>query len=321
MVASKGVKRSVVGLLLLGLAAAPVGAEPSAQALQAGDAAVPAQRHFPSAEDAVQALIEAVKAGGGGALLPLFGPDVEALTSGDEVEDSAARQRFLEAAAEGVEVEADGEDYAFLNLGKDLWPFPIPMVKDEQGWRFDTEAGLEELVNRRVGRNELHTLSVVRAIVDAQHEYARQARTGQGREFARRVLSSEGKRDGLYWPAGEGEEESPLGPLIVGAVAEGYRRREGVGPQPYHGYLFRLLTAQGSHAPGGAMSYLEGDRLTRGFAVLAYPVEYGQSGVMSFIANQRGIVYQKDLGEETAQAAAAMTAYDPDPSWDPVGEE
>lgn len=321
MLTNKGVEWSVVAMVLLWLAATPAGAEQSAQAPSAGDAAVPAQRHFPSAEDAVQALIEAVRAEGEGALLAIFGPEVEALSSGDEVEDHAARQRFLDAAAEGVAIEADGEDYALLNLGKDQWPFPIPMVKEAQGWRFDTEAGLDELVNRRVGRNELYTIAVVRAVVDAQHEYASQARTGQGHEFARRFLSSEGRRDGLYWPAGEGEPESPLGPLIVSAVAEGYHREEGGGPQPYHGYLFRLLTAQGSHAPGGAMSYLEGERLTKGFAVLAYPVEYGQSGVMSFIANQRGIVYQKDLGEETAQTAASMTAYDPDPGWDPVGGE
>ena len=320
MVANERMRLSVVGVTLLWLAALPAPGEPSGEPAQAAEAAASAQRHFPSTEAAVQALIEAVKAEGDGALLGVFGPTAEELKSGDEVADDATRQRFLDAAAEGVAVEADGEDYAVLNLGKDQWPFPIPLVKEDQGWRFDTEAGLEELLNRRIGKNELYTIAVVRAIVDAQHEYASKARGGQGREYAQRFLSSEGKQDGLFWRAGESEEESPLGPLVVGAVEEGYQRKEGGGPEPYHGYVYRLLTAQGNHAPGGATSYLEDGRLTRGFAVLAYPVEYGHSGIMTFIANQRGLVFQKDLGEQTGELAAAMSEFDPDPTWDPVDE-
>jgi hypothetical protein len=319
MVAIERMRLLTLGVALMWLAAVPAGAEQAAQSAPPGDVAAPTQRYFASPAEAVQALLDAVSHEGSGELLHILGPELEELKSGDEVADQASRQRFIDAAAEGTDIEAEGEDYAILMLGADRWPFPIPIVKEEQGWRFDTDAGLQELLNRQIGRNELYVIAVVRAIVDAQHEYASRQRTGAGREYAQHFASSEGQRDGLYWPVSEGEEESPLGPLVVSAVKEGYRRAEDDEPQPYHGYLFRLLTAQGSHAPGGAMSYLEDGRLSKGFAVLAYPAEYGSSGIMTFIANHRGIVFQKDLGEQTEEIATAISEYDPDPAWEPVG--
>jgi hypothetical protein len=305
-------------MVLLWLSGAAAGAGHAVPSAPAGSAPESVQQYFAPAEEAVQALLDAVRVEGGEGLLSIFGPEAERLQSGDAVADQASRERFLEAAEGGVHIELEGEDQAILDLGEDRWPFPIPIVKEQQGWRFDTAAGLEELLNRRIGRNELYTIAVMRAIVDAQHEYASTDGGTEGREYAQRFGSSEGKRDGLYWRADEGEEESPLGPLVAVAVEEGYRRPGGSGPQPYHGYYFRLLTAQGSHAPGGALSYLEDGRLTKGFGVLAYPAEYGSSGIMSFIASHRGILYQKDLGEETEQVAKAMTEYDPDRTWDPV---
>lgn len=320
MVAIERVRHLAVGLVLAALLALPASAEEAAQAAPSGeDAAAPEQRYFASPEQAVEALLDAVRNAGEGQLRDIFGPQVEQLQTGDEVADRAALQRFLEAAEEGTEIETQREDYAVVVLGADQWPFPIPLVKEEPGWRFDTDAGLQELLNRQIGRNELYAIAVVRAIVDAQYDYASRHPAESGREFAQHFASSEGQRDGLYWPIGEGEEESPLGPLVVAAVSEGYERQEGDEPQPYHGYLFRLLTAQGPHAPGGAMSYLEDGRLTKGFAVVAYPAVYGSSGIMTFIANQRGIVFQKDLGEQTDEIAASMSEYDPDSSWEPVG--
>jgi hypothetical protein len=225
-------------------------------------------------------------------------------------------------ASQGTRIEEQEGGTAILNLGDDGWPFPIPLVKEEGGWRFDTETGKEELFNRRIGRNELRALAVLRGLVEAQFEYASEDRTGAGKEYAQRLASSEGKRDGLYWRTAEGEPDSPIGPLVADAVKEGYGgSKEGEGPRPYHGYLFRLLTAQGPNAPGGAKSYLKDGRLTGGFAFLAYPGEYGNSGVMTFLVNQQGVVFQKDLGEESAKLAAEIQAYDPDASWDPTPDD
>jgi hypothetical protein len=289
--------------------------------LLAGTATAADQPHFATPDEAAQALIDAAASDEPGALAKVMGEDVATLASPDPVADAQDRADFVEAALESAKVEQDEgvEDRATLAVGPDDWPFPIPLVRDAEGWFWDVTAGREELLDRRVGRNELATIDVMRAYVDAQDEYAQVDRNGDGaREYAQRLMSTEGKRDGLYWPTSGDEPESPMGPFVADAVAEGYKPGEGDGPKPYHGYLFRLLMAQGKHAPGGAKSYLNGDRLTQGFALLAYPAEYGNSGVMTFEVSQSGIVYQKDLGEDTAKIAGAIEVYDPDKTWEPV---
>jgi len=278
------------------------------------------QTHYSTPEAAAQALIDAAVAEDADQIKAVLGPDAEELSSGDPVADRAARENFVDAAvaAAGIEQVEGAENVATLVIGDDDWPFPIPLVRDEQGWRFDTAAGLDEVYTRRIGRNELNTIAVLAAYVQAQYEYQAEDRTGEGRQFAQKLHSTEGKRDGLYWPVGDGEPESPMGPLVAEAAAEGYRKNEGNTPAPYHGYYFRLLTAQGPHAPGGAKSYLNEGRLTAGFAALAYPVDYGNSGIMTFVVNQQGMIFEKDLGADTPTLAAAITEYDPDDSWDPV---
>lgn len=288
-------------------------------------AAPAAQMTFASAEAAKNALIAAVQERNPGKVEAIFGPDSKELVqSGDEVADRATRDRFLQAVGEKAELVPASEDIVILHIGKEDWPFPIPIVKDETGWRFDTPAGKEELLNRRIGRNELFTIEFCRVYVQAQNEYASKDRSGDGvKEFAEKFLSSEGKRDGLYWKAAEGEEESPLGPLAAAAIQEGY------GPkppnptgqsQPFHGYFFKILTAQGDNAPGGAKTYIVNRHMTGGFALVAYPVQYGSTGIMTFMVNQQGIVFQKDLGEKTVEAIKDVTQYDPNDSWQPVGD-
>ena len=283
-----------------------------------------AQMTFTSAEEAKNALIAAVQERNPGKVEAIFGPDSKELVrSGDEVADRATRDRFLQAVGEKADLVAAGEDRAILHIGKEDWPFPIPIVKGETGWRFDTPAGKEELLNRRIGRNELFTIEFCRAYVQAQNEYAAKDRDGNGvKEFAQKFRSSEGKRDGLYWAAAEGEAESPLGPLAAAAIHEGYGQKPNPTgqPQPFHGYFFKILTAQGKDAPGGAKSYIVNGHMTGGFALVAYPVQYGSTGIMTFMVNQQGIVFQKDLGEKTAETIKGMTQYDPNDSWQPVGD-
>jgi hypothetical protein len=293
----------------------------AALALLAGAVTAFGQTLYPSPEAAVEALVEAAGAEDRDALLAIFGPNGEELRSPDPVADALEREGFVAAAAEGTNIYPDGDDYAFLSIGNDDWPFPVPLVKETGGWRFDTEAGVEELLDRRIGRNELHTIAVAREFVDAQHEYASEDRNANGlQEFAQKLMSSPGERDGLYWPAADDERESPMGRLVAEAVAEGYEPGRNEEPTPYHGYYYRPLPGQGEHAPGGARSYVVDGQQTGGFALLAYPAEYGNSGIMTFVINESGMLFQKDLGEDTAASAAAITAFDPDRSWEPVTE-
>lgn len=280
-------------------------------------AAEPVAMRFETPDAAALALIEAAAAEGSNLLLAVLGPDLAEMVSGDPVADAADRRWFVENARLSAQIEDESSDSALLVIGPDDWPFPIPLAKDDQGWFFDAAAGLEELLNRRIGRNEIHTLAAMRAFVAAQREYAAADPLGQGiHAFADRILSTDGQRDGLYWPTSPGKPQSPLGPFVAEAVDVGYgAAKTGEGPRPFHGYLYKVLTAQGEQAPGGAMSYLKDGRLTQGFALLAWPASYGNSGIMTFQVNHKGMVYEKDLGEDTATAAPAIDAYNPGEGW------
>jgi hypothetical protein len=255
-------------------------------------------------------------------LLRVLGGEARRLIrSGDPVADHAARERFAAAYAERAEILRPAPYLAVLQVGADGWPLPIPMFLHGHRWRFDARQGAQELVNRRIGRNELDTIEAVRAIVDAQDEYARTAgRQGALRGYARRFFATPGTRDGLYWPAAEGEPESPLGPLIAAASTGGYGRVRATNdtPRPFHGYFFRILEAQGPAAPGGAMDYVVDGRMIGGFGVIAFPAEYGVSGVQTFLASHAGVVYQRNLGRDTGRIARGITAFDPKPSWERV---
>lgn len=282
--------------------------------------AASAQATYPSPQEAVDALIASVKSGDVKDIVAVLGPGGTKLaSSGDPVADAAARERFVAAydAAHQLHKLADGP--LTLYIGSEDFPFPIPLVEEGGKWRFDTAAGAEEILDRRVGANELAAIQVLRAAVDAQREYAETDHDGKGVQYARRLLSSDGKMDGLYWPTAEGEPESPLGPLVAEARAEGYKARQG-GPTPYHGYFFRVLTGQGKDAAGGARDYIVHERMIGGFGLIAVPAEYGNSGVMTFIVNQDGVVYQQDLGPRTGAIASGITTFDPDTSWSQVSD-
>ena len=273
-----------------------------------GASAAAQVRSFPSAEQAMAAFGDAVATSDDDAMKGLLGTDYHALIPPVGAE---ARYRFLAAWARSHAIRPAGESKAYVAVGDDGWTLPIPIVRDARGWRFDTRAGAEEMRLRRIGRNELSVMQVMLAIVDAQKEYARLDPNGDGvLEYARRFGSSPGKRDGLYWPARAGEPSSPLGPAFAAA-----RQAQAAGEQGYYGYRYRLLTAQGKNAPGGAFDYVAGGRMIGGFAVVAWPVKYGDTGVMTFMVNHDGVVFEKDLGRDTAQRAAAIARFDPDPSW------
>jgi hypothetical protein len=275
------------------------------------------QKSFVSPEEAVTALVAAVQDENDADLLATLGPGSKDLTSsGDEVADKNGRMRFLKAYEEKNSLSQEEKGVAVLFVGNNEYPFPIPIVQHGKTWLFDTQAGMEEILNRRIGRNELHTIEVMHAFTDAQREFATLKRKGGGSEFAQNLASSEGKKDGLYWKAGEGEEESPFGPLIARAVEEGYEGRlDQPPPEAFHGYYFKILKGQGEHANGGAFDYVVDGKMILGFALVAYPAKYGASGIMTFIVNQEGVIYEKDLGEDTETVAAAMTTFDPDDSW------
>jgi hypothetical protein len=282
-------------------------------------AATAQQKSFASAAEAVKAAVAAAKSNDDKELLAIFGAQAkELISSGDPVADKQRRAEFLKAYDEKNSLVTEG-DNTILVIGNNAWPFPIPLVKKGESWVFDTAKGKEEILNRRIGENELYTIQVLLAIVDAQREYAIKDRDGDGlNEYAQKMLSDPGKKNGLYWEAKPGEEQSPIGPLAARAMKEGYKGAQGGGPAPFHGYYYKILTAQGSNAPGGAYSYLVKGKMIGGFGVVAYPATYGNSGVVTFIVNHDGVAYQKNLGSNTTQAAQAMTKFDPDKSWTKV---
>jgi hypothetical protein len=283
-------------------------------------AAAPSQKSFASAEEAVKALIAAAKDNNDKEILSIFGPSgKELIFSGDKVADKRRREEFIKTYDEKNRLATEG-DNTILVIGKDDWPFPIPLVKKATGWVFDTEKGKQEILNRRIGENELFTIQTLLAVVDAEREYALKDRDRNGLlEYAQKFISDTGKKNGLYWEAKAGEAESPLGPIMAQAKSQGYQGKPASGtPVPYHGYYYRILTAQGKDAPGGAYSYLVKGKMIGGFAVLAYPAEYDNSGVMTFIVNYEGKVFQKNLGKNTAATAKAMKEYNPDSTWSEV---
>jgi hypothetical protein len=286
-------------------------------------AAEHAQKHFATPEAAVDALIASLKAHDKTALLDLIGPDqTDLVDSGDPVADKLAVENFLERYEAGHKIQKPSATQAELEVGADDFPFPIPIVKDGQGWRWDGKAGAAEVLARRIGRNERSAIQACLAYVDAQQEYyQRNPDKSPLLHYARFFQSTPGRRDGLYWPTEEGEEPSPLGPLFEAASAEGYQLGKSEEPAPYHGYYFRILEGQGPKAPGGAYTYIAKNQLIGGFGLIAYPADYGNSGVMTFLVNHDGVVYQTDLGPETALRAKAINVFDVDANTVPVPEE
>jgi len=281
-----------------------------------------AQQVFPSPAAATNALLAADKADGMKTLSAILGPDADQiLSSGDPVADKNARDDFARCYDEMHRLEYDDQGRVILYIGANNWPVPIPLVKNSDGWAFDTAAGKEELLYRRIGRNELFTIKVLEDLAEAQTEYASDAHDGETAGlFARKILSDTGKQDGLYWATAEGQPESPIGPLVASATEAGYKKDAGGSPIPFHGYYYKVLTGQGTNALGGAKNYLVAGKMTQGFAFLAYPAEYRASGVMTFMINQDGVIVQKDLGPDTAKLASATSEYNPDKTWQEVDE-
>jgi hypothetical protein len=273
------------------------------------------QKVFGSPEEAMKAFAEAVQSGNMKDVMAILGPEGEdILSSGDEVADKADRERFLKKYQERVDLIKDRDRISVI-LGNDYFPFAIPIVKKGEGWVFDTKAGKEEVLNRRIGRNELAAIQVCEAYVEAQREYASTDRERDGIiQYAQKIVSDAGRRNGLYWEAAEGEIPSPLGPFAAKAATEGYKKKDDK-PVPYHGYYYKILKGQGMSAPGGAYNYVINGHMVAGFALVAWPAEYNVSGVMTFVVNQNGTVYQKDLGPKTEGIAKAMTLYNPDRTW------
>jgi hypothetical protein len=273
------------------------------------------QKTFKSPDAAAKALVDATRADDVKALEALFGPgSQDIISSGDEVDDTRGRDMFVKAYGDAHRLEKAGENKRILYVGKDDWPMPVPIVKTGKQWHFQTEEGRQEILSRRIGKNEIGAIQTCLAIVDAEKEYATLDRDNdQLLEYTPKFASEKGKKDGLYWQAAPGEPLSPLGPFVARATAEGYGNAEQM--SPYHGYLFRIITAQGENANGGAYSYIVNGNLIGGFAVVAHPALYRASGVKTFIVNYEGVVYEKDLGPETSQLAEALTVFDPDKSW------
>jgi len=273
-----------------------------------------AQQSYPTPEAAAAALAAAVKSGPSDILKVLGKAADDIVSSGDEVADADTRQRFTSMYDSKHSIRAEGNKKATLMLGPDDFPFPIPLVNARSGWEFDTDEGRTEVLYRRIGRNELDAIQTSLAFVDAENEYADKDRGEGVGVYAQRIVSTPGKKDGLFWR--DDGDPSPLGALAAQASAEGYKTGEG--PAPYHGYYFRILKGQGSDAPGGALSYVVRGKMIGGFALIAWPAEYGNSGVMTFLVNHAGTIYQKDLGKRTEAIAQRTTLFDPDQTWKKV---
>ena len=275
-----------------------------------------AQQAYPSPENAAAALVAAVKTGNRSDIMKVLGSaGADIVESGDDVADAEMRQRFVSAYDARNSIQTEGNKKATLILGADDFPFPIPLVNNKAGWEFDTAAGRREILYRRIGRNELDAIQTSLAFVDAQNEYAEKDRTGEGAGvYAQNIVSSPGKKDGLFWR--DDSDPSPLGELAAQATAEGYKAGEQA--TPYHGYYFRILKAQGPDAPGGALNYVVKGKMIGGFALIAYPAEYGNSGVMTFMVNHAGTVYEKDLGTRTERIVRRIYWFDPDQTWKKV---
>lgn len=273
------------------------------------------QRTFDSPDKAVAALFDAAKSGDTNALAQIFGPESkELLASGDPVADKENRELIVKKYEEMHRLVTEPDKSVVLYIGAENWPFPIPIEKKNNVWFFDTAKGKQEVLFRRIGRNETFTIGTLQSLVDAQAEYLAETHDQDStKQYAQKILSDEGKHNGLYWKAAPGEPASPIGPLIAQATKEGYEK--GTKSAPFHGYYYRILTSQGKDAPGGAMNYVTGGKLTKGFAFVAYPAEYRNSGVMTFIVGKNGQVYQKDLGKDTAKIASSMTSFNPDKTW------
>ncbi len=300
--------RRIVFLLTL-LAAAPMTL-----------AATAGQKSYASPEAAVAGLVDAVKSSDKVKLGVILGSHGSKLiSSGDAVADERGRAAFVKAYDEANKLVFDGESKAELVIGRDDWPFPIPLVKNDDRWRFDTEQGEQEILDRRIGRNELATIQVCLAIVDAEREFATSHLGSDGvPKYSSRIVSTPGKHNGLYWPAKSGEPPAPLGPLVAAAANEGYTASRSSVLSPYHGYFYRILTAQGKDAPGGEYEYLIKGKMIGGFAVIAYPARYGASGIKTFTVSHDGVVFEKDLGQDTAAVAPRINTYNPDSTWKQV---
>jgi hypothetical protein len=273
---------------------------------------------FGTADAAVSALVQATQADDATKLLAILGPGSASLVhSGDATSDAAERHRFLDAYNAKHELVPDGDTHMVLHVGQDDWPLPIPLVRQNGTWTFDFKQGAEEIVNRRIGRDEIEAIRVCLAYVDAQQAYFELSQQATGKAvYAQRLVSTEHNYDGLYWPSAANIPVSPFAALVAQAQEEGYPGELVAGkPTPYHGYFFRILTAQGTSAPDGARNYLQNGRMTGGFALVAWPASYAASGIMTFVIAKDGVVFQKDLGPDTATRAAALVRYDPDLTW------
>ncbi|MBL8877387.1 MAG: DUF2950 domain-containing protein [Phycisphaerae bacterium] len=300
---------ALLGAAVIGLAAIGLG----------GCASNPGET-FATPDDAVNAAVTALRTDNQAELTRIFGPDAEeALASGDPVADQNNRALFLQKFDEKHALIEGAEGSKILEVGTSEWPMPIPLVRSGNGWRFDLAAGKDEMLSRRIGRNELDAIQTLLAIGDAQDEYFDLRPQGED-EYASKFFSDPGQKNGLFWPVVAGEQPSPMGELVAEASAQGYKRSES-GPTPFHGYIFRPLTAQGKNAPGGARDYMVNGRMTGGYAVVAFPAEYGRSGIMTFMMSDQGVVFQRDLGSDTASIAGAMTEFDPDLNWTVVSGE